>query len=435
MRGVCLCLLMALAVPAGAQVLNYDSVFERPNLTGDWNGARTRLEDRGIQLGADEILDLLGNPRGGQSQGTALEGRFEIFANVDLGKALDWPGAIFHANAYQIHGTGQTRQNIGNLVTASNIETAPATRLFDLWVQQSFFDDAVSLRLGELAADDEFFVSQYAPLFINSTFGWPSIMGINLPSGGPSYPVARPGARARIAVSPQLVLTTGVFSGDPVVNDAGFDFHMNGDVFVISELAYSMTMFRLPGTMKLGGWIHTDTFADQRYDAAHVSLADPASSGLAATHRGDYGGYFILDQLLWRRDGTSDSGLGAFFRVGGNPSDRNLIELHMDGGLTLAGPFGRANDIIGIGLSYEQVSATQRDLTDDFRIFSGLPAPTPDLESAAELSYQAQVASWWIVQPDVQWIIHPGGRVLNQTHAIARTNDALVLGLRTAVSF
>jgi len=435
MRGRCFCLLMILAAPAGAQVLNYDNVFERPTLTGDWNGARMKLEDRGIQLGADEILDLLGNPRGGQSQGIALEGRFEVFATVDLEKTLGWPGAIFHANAYQIHGTGRSQQDIGNLVTASNIETTPTTRLFDLWVQKSFFDDAVSLRLGQLAADDEFFVSQYAPLFINSTFGWPSIMGINLPSGGPSYPVARPGARARVAISPQLVLTTGVFSGDPMVNDTGLDFHMNGDVFVISELAYGMTMFRLPGTMKLGGWIHTGTFADQRYDGAHVSLADPALNGFAAMHRGDYGGYFILDQLLWRRDGTSDSGLGAFFRVGGNPSDRNLIELHMDGGLTLAAPFGRANDTIGIGLSYEQVSATQRDLTDDFRIFSGLPAPTPDLESAVEISYQAQVASWWIVQPDVQWIIHPGGRVLDTARPLARDPDALVMGLRTAVSF
>jgi porin len=435
MRVRCFLLLMALAAPASAQVLNYDSVFESPTLTGDWNGARTRLEDQGIQLGADEILDLLGNPRGGQSQGASLEGRFEVFANIDLGKTLGWPGAIFHVNAYQIHGTSQTRQDIGNLVAASNIESAPATRLFDLWVQQSFFNDAVSLRLGQLAADDEFFVSQYAPLFINSTFGWPSIMGINLPSGGPSYPVARPGARARIAVSQQLVLTTGVFSGDPVVNDAGFDLHMNGDMFAISELAYAMTIFQLPGTMKLGGWIHTGSFSDQRYDAAHVSLADPASNGFAATHRGDYGGYFILDQLLWRRDGTSDSGLGEFFRVGGNPSDRNLIELHMDGGLTLAAPFGRANDTIGIGLSYEQVSATQRDLTDDFRLFTGLPAPTPDLESAVEISYQAQMASWWIVQPDVQWIIHPGGRVLDQIRPSARTGNALVMGLRTAVSF
>ncbi len=434
-RGAWLFLLLALAAPARAQVLNYDNVFEQPTLTGDWGGARTRLEERGIQLGADEIVDVLGNPQGGARQGAIFEGRFEVFANVDLAKSLDWSGAIFHVNAYQIHGQGLTSHDIGNLVTVSNIESTSATRIFDLWLQQSLFDDAVSVRVGQLAADDEFFASQYAPLFINSTFGWPSIMGINLPSGGPAYPVARPGARVKVAVSPQLSLMTGVFSGDPRVDDSGFDFHMNGDVFAISELAYSMTMFELPGTMKLGAWIHTGTFLDQRYDAAHVSLADPASSGVPATHRGDYGGYFILDQLLWRRNGTSDSGLGGFFRAGGDPSDRDLIEFHMDGGLTYAGPFGRDNDTIGLGMSFEQVSATQRDLTTDFRGFTGLPVPAPDFESALEISYQAQLASWWIVQPDVQWIIHPGGRVLNRTNPLTGLGaDAVVLGLRTAAS-
>ncbi|HMH64520.1 MAG TPA: carbohydrate porin, partial [Rhizomicrobium sp.] len=362
MRLAAVALLLLLALPAQAQVLNYDDIFQNPTLTGNWNGARTKLENSGIQLGGDEILETLGNPDSGRKQGAVVAGRFELFANVDLQKALGWPGAIFHANAYQIHGEGLTSHDLGNLLTLSNIEARPATRLFALWVQQSLFNDTVSLRIGQIAADDEFFVSQYAPLFVNSTFGWPAILGINLPDGGPAYPVARPGVRARIAVSPRLVLSAALFSGDPMADETGFDFHLNGDVFAISELAYGMTMFELPGTMKLGSWIHSGRFTDQRYDAMHVSLADPASIGIPASHRGDYGGYFILDQLLWRKNGTSDAGLGGFFRVGGNPSDRNLIELHMDGGLTYAGPFGRDNDTIGIGMSYEQVSATQRDL-------------------------------------------------------------------------
>jgi porin len=307
--------------------------------------------------------------------------------------------------------------------------------LFDLWVQQSLFNDTVSLRIGQIAADDEFFVSQYAPLFISSTFGWPAIMGINLPSGGPAYPVARPGARVRVAVSSDLSLQAALFSGDREIDPTGFDFETNGDLFAISELAYSTKLFDLPATVKLGGWIHTGKFADQRFDAGHVSLADPASSGIAAEHRGDYGGYFILDQLLWRKDGASDTGLGGFIRVGGNPSDRNLIELHMDGGLTYAGPFGRDGDTIGVGLSYEQVSAGQRDLASDFGNLNGFVPPEPDFESVLEFSYQAQVTSWWIVQPDLQWVIHPGGRVLNLSNPRASLGEgAVVLGLRTAVS-
>jgi porin len=433
MRRVAACaVLLALAAPARAQVLNYEDVFQSPTLTGNWNGMRTRLEDDGIQLGGDEILEALGNPQGGAQQGGRVEGRFEVFANVDLEKALGWQGAIFHANAYQIHGQGLSSHNLGNLVSVSNIEARHATQLFSLWVQQSLFDDTLSLRAGQIAADDEFFVSQYAPLFINSTFGWPAIMGINLPDGGPAYPMARLGLRARVALSPRLTLAAAVFNGDPRTDPSGVDVHLSGDPFVISEMAYAMTMFEMPGSMKLGSWFHGGRFNDQRFDATHVPLADPAA-GIAAQHRGDYGGYFILDQLLWRAGG-GDAGLGSFFRIGGGPNDRNLIELHMDGGLTLAAPFGRANDTLGIGLSYEQVGASRKDLAADYRRLTGL-APAPDFESALEVSYQAQVASWWIVQPDVQWIIHPGGRVLDLSRPSANKSEgAVVLGLRTAMA-
>ena len=45
-------------------------------------------------------------------------------------------------------------------------------------------------------------------------------------------------------------------------------------------------------------------------------------------------------------------------------------------------------------------------------------------------AYQAQVASWWIVQPDLQWVIHPGGRVLNLSNPRANLGEgAVVLGL------
>ena len=434
-RWLSLIAVLLLALPARAQVLNYDAVFEQPTLTGDWGGVRTRLEDQGIQLGGDEIAETLGNPEGGPRQGWVGEGRFEVFANLDLGKLLDWQGAIFHANAYQIHGAGLTSHYLGNLVTVSNIESRPGTRLFDLWVQQSLLDDALSLRVGQLAADDEFFVSQYAPLFINSTFGWPAILGINLPDGGPAYPVARPGARARLALSPRLTVSAGLFSGDPVADESGFDFHMNGDVFAISELSTSVTSFALPATLKLGGWIHSGRFKDQRFDTIHLSLADPASSGIPASRRGDYGGYAILDQLLWRKDGTSDSGLGAFLRLGGNSAERNLIQFHADGGLSFAGPFGRDNDTVGLAMSYEDVSGAQRALAADARRINGVAVPDPDFESAIELTYQGQLASWWIIQPDLQWIIHPGGRVLNLWNRLAHpSGGALVLGLRTAVA-
>ena len=414
-------ILVLLALPASAQTL-----------TGDWNGARSSLEAQGLQLGADEIADVLGNVAGGTRQGAAAEGRLEIFANVDLAQVLGWKGAFVRANAYQIHGKGLTATRLNNLVAVSNIESAAGTRLFALWFQQSLFQDSVSLRLGQIAADDEFFVSQYAPLFINSTFGWPSILGINLPGGGPAYASARPGARLRVALTPQLVWSVALFSGDPRSDVSGLNLRFGGGAFAISEISYGLSVLDLPGSLKLGAWYHSGQVQDQRFDAGGISQA--VSGGDPALRRGDYGGYAIWDQLLVRNSGTSDSGLGAFIRAGLVPPGRNLIAFHLDGGLSYAAPFGREGDLIGVAMSLEQVSDSRRDVTGDFRKVTGLATPLPDFESALELSWQAQVTPWWIVQPDLQWVIHPGGRVLDPAHPLAVTPDALVLGLRTAVA-
>lgn len=426
-------------------------IFDRETLTGDWFGLRTHLEDRGLQLGADEIVEVLGNPVGGRKHGAGFEGRLEFFANVDLDKAVGWGGAIFHANAYQIHGRGLSANDVGNLLTTSNIEAQRSTRLFGLWLQQELLDRAVSVRAGQIAADDEFFVSQYATLFINSTFGWPAILGANLPSGGPAYPLATPGLRIKWAASANLAFMTAVFNGDPAdpgpgsaqMRDAGgTSFRIDSDRFLIGEAAYSSNLNAdatgLPGTFKLGAWYHSARFPDQRYDTSGLTLANPASTGVAASHRGDFGAYAIADQMIWREPGTIDQGVGAFVRAAGNPPDRNLIAFHADSGVIYKGLLrDRENDVVGISVSYARISRAQRAFARDLRVFTGVNRPLPDFESVVEATYQAQIAAWWIVQPDMQFVFHPGARIPDAAAGsqVRPVPDALIFGVRTAIVF
>jgi porin len=56
--------------------------------------------------------------------------------------------------------------------------------------------------------------AKYSDVFTNSSLGWPAILSLDLPSGGPSPPLAALGMRLRADVSDNLTLMAAVFDGD-----------------------------------------------------------------------------------------------------------------------------------------------------------------------------------------------------------------------------
>ena len=94
-------------------------------------------------------------------------------------------GLTAHASGYSIQGRGLTGNNLMNFFTVSGIEAYPDTVLYEAWLQKTFADDKIAIRVGNLAADSDsqFFISDTAQNFVNSDFGWPTILATNLPSG------------------------------------------------------------------------------------------------------------------------------------------------------------------------------------------------------------------------------------------------------------
>src|SRR5215471_11545850 len=176
-------------------VAQEEGLFERQTLTGDWGGVRKQLQDAGVALGGNYIAETLSNPTGGIRQLTIYQGLLTTSLKLDLEKLADWPGASFYVDVYQISGRGLSRNAIGNLLAVSDIEALSSTRLDDMWLQQEFPEGVGSLRVGQIGLDDEFYISQYSSMFVNSTFGCPDLLSTDLPSGGPCYPFATPGAR------------------------------------------------------------------------------------------------------------------------------------------------------------------------------------------------------------------------------------------------
>ena len=146
--------------------------------------------------------------------GTIDQGKVQGILTVDFGKLAGWQGLSLFANMFQIHNTGRIRRDyVGGVNTIAAIEAVPSTRLSELWLEQKFANDKVSIRAGQLAADSEFFYSDLSTMFLQSD--WPTIGAENLPSGGPAYPLATPGARLRIDPSPDMSMLFAVFNGDP----------------------------------------------------------------------------------------------------------------------------------------------------------------------------------------------------------------------------
>jgi porin len=313
----------------------------------------------------------------------------------------------------------------------------------------------VSIRAGQLstqvAPTQEFFVSQYGSLFVNATFGWPAITSTNLPSGGPTYPLATPGIRLKISPNDQLTILAAVFNGDPAGpgpddpqrrNPTGTSFRVTDPPLFMSEINFAYNQDKnaigLPGTVKVGAWYHFGQFADQRFSAEGLSLADPLNSGMPAQHRRNFGIYAIVDQMLWRVPGTMDQGLAAFARASVSPSDRNLISAYFDGGATYKGLFrGWENDTLGVGFGFANISTQARALDRDAVSFSGVHSPIRDYEAVVEVTYQAQITPNWMLQPVFQYIVHPGGHIPNpvSTSSSSPIPNAAVFGLRTMVKY
>jgi porin len=117
---------------------------------------------------------------------------------------------------HQRLGQSITASNIGSLKTVSNLEATPATRLDELWLEQHLFNDHLAVKVGQIAADTEFIISQGGTYFLNGTWGWPSLTAADLPGDGPAYPLPTPGVRVSVAPNDKMALLIGVYNGNPV---------------------------------------------------------------------------------------------------------------------------------------------------------------------------------------------------------------------------
>lgn len=417
-------------------------LWQRDVLSGDWDGLRTEMEDKGFRLYMDLTAEIFANLGGGERTGSNYEDLVELGLDVDLERAADWKDALIHINGYLTHGRGVSAHELANnYLTVSNIEADRGDRLFDLYFQQFLLQGAFSVRIGQLAASDEFFVSRTAAQFLNGSYGWPAIMSANLPGGGPNYPLATPGIRLAFAPAERVFVQIAAFNGNPAGpgpggapprNPSGTSFRLGDGSFLIGEAALrgmgAETNAATSSGYKLGVWYHTHGFSDLAADNQGRDLADPASTGQPLVHSGNYGTYLVVDQVL-ARTGESGAVMG-FLRASISPGDRNVIAGYVDAGMTAPGI--RDSDIVGLAFAYAGISGNARAYDRAVRQFADPLHPVRNFEADVELTYQTNISPWWILQPDFQLVVHPRGQIESSGRVIP---NAFVSGIRSVILF
>jgi porin len=214
----------------------------------------------------------------------------------------------------------------------------------------------------------------------------------------------------------------GVYNGDPSIRDNsnhGVDFSMNGPLFAIGEIAYQPNSLPgdrgLIGNYKAGFWYDNSPFTD---------------FNTGGFNRGNWGFYTLFDQVLVRfGEPASHRGFGVAGSFLTSP-DQSISQMpyFFTAALVARGMFpSRPRDIVGLGVVYGRFSS---DLQDSQRQAQQLnrDVGVQQQETVVELTYRlALLKSALLFQPDLQYVIRPGGT--------SRISDALVLGAQVAVDF
>jgi porin len=410
-------------------------------LLGNLGNVRSTLDEYGISLGLQSTDEVFGNPNGGRARGATFDGQSALGLGIDLDKAIGLQGGIFNIGAFQNYGHGISATNIDNLSLVSNIEATRSARLYELWYQQSFFGGVVDVRLGQLGADEEFMITRYGAWFINNAFGWPTLPSVDLPAGGPSFPLATPGIRLRAKPAEPLTLLLAAFNGNPAGpglgnpqrrDASGTLFRLGDGVLAIAEAQYAINNSKnvggLPITLKVGGWYHNKTSPNQFFANDGFTVVSPATTG-SSIARKDWSGYAVADVMLLPEP-NGKGGLAVFARVDGAPAQRSKVSAEVAAGIVYQGPFKRASDNVGFAVDSVRVGdplGSIGALASQYK-FHGY-------ETVLELSYQAQALPWLQVQPDIQYVINPGGGIPNPNQPGQRVGSAAVFGLRIVAAF
>lgn len=342
------------------------------------------------------ISDLFSNVKGGRQRGTELFALASFAFTLDGEKLLSWKGMRFHISSWASTGGGISHL-AGDCQGISNIEAPRSIRLFEAWFEQEAADGQFSIKAGLYDLNSEFDSIETAQLFLNSSHGVGAEFSQIGPAGPSIFPYSSFGLRLKTRLSENSSFKVALVEPNPPGLASDFPW------LVVGEFS-SRGLTSLPGQpfdLTIGGWLFTDK----------------TTPILMHTDQLNFGFYASTD---WSLDQLIGEGAKAFVRIGTASHYSNQLSSYLGSGLSLDTGWLHSEDSLGIAIALANNGNCFRRLETDY----GNPGQA--FELAVELTYRVRLLRQLHLQPNLQYVINPGG---------SRQHDpALVLGTRIEIS-
>jgi len=386
-----------------------ESIGIRSHLTGDWDGLRSTLADRGGTLDVEYTSTYQGIESGTGTKGYEYGGKFDGFLNLDSDKLGLWQGGGLRTHFEYRHGKANAFRG-GALWPVNSTQALPLGSpekivLSSLYLTQKTGDHS-SILLGKINVLD---------LLASDTFfgGWGNRRFMNIAFVAPPSGVLPPVIFGAIASIQTEAITWTAMVFDP--NDRTTDY-IPGDLFsagVNASLSGTYT-----GT--LAGRKTSYTFGAIYSTKAGKNLSEVLLPPELKTgnKNGSYNVSFQFSHELQERGSRPGDGWGVFLKTGIADGNPNPIRGFVIGGLGGKGLFpGRSQDSFGLGYFYYAFSNNLQSALSSIIHF--------DDEQGLEIFYSYAMTPWFHLTGDLQYINPASGN----------NGNGLVLGLRSNIRF
>lgn len=390
----------------GQSTISFGQAFQnwlnQPTMTGDWGGLRTELGQDGVNFRGSYIGNGAWNFAGGKRIGADYADQWAFGADMDMDKLAGLTGGTLHVTFNIRSGRNATTDYVGNRIDVQEIfGDGQDFRLAELSYEQMLFHGVLNVKAGWVVMGDDFGRTGILCDFENDAF---CAHPVSLPSnsGWSDYPLGHWGARIRVNLPNNFYAETGLFDENPsdTLHDNGFKLSLQGTTGALIPIEFGKTVAlgpsALPGHYKIGGY----------FDSA--TATDPSNPDM--TFKGRWGGYILMDQMVWRFEQGTDRGL--IVVLDGTLSDRRTAPLpaYLVAALIAQGPFAaRRHDFISIGYVRDWVNSRAINQENATQTAAGIANPELALgENIVEFGYGIQATPWMQLHPNMQFIGNPG---------------------------